>query len=69
MRRTFSGLLAGGFVAVLGLSLIAPSRADKPEDVDRLNKKIDAFTAEGGDGKPWSLASLNDKKATVIVFL
>src|SRR5262245_41761418 len=67
MRRTISGSLLV-VAAVVGLWLIAPGRADKPDDVDKINKKIDAFSAEDG-GKPWSLAALKDKKAVVIVFL
>ncbi len=66
MRRTVSGSLL--VTALVGLWLIAPGRADKPEDVDKLNKKIDAFAAEDA-GKPWSLASLKDKKAVVVIFL
>jgi peroxiredoxin len=71
MRRTVSGPLLGGIAvaALVGLWLIAPSRADKPEDVDKLNKKIEPFTAEDAAGKAWSLSSLKDKKAVVVVFL
>lgn len=67
MRRTaliafFIALATGGFW------LASPSRADKPDDVDKLNTKINPFTLDHA-GKPWSLTSFKDKKAVVVVFL
>lgn len=44
------------------------SVADAPEDVDKLNKKVEAFTLSDA-GKPWSLAALKEPKAVVVVFL
>lgn len=70
MQRTWTHSLFGLLAAtvVCGLWLTA-TRADKPEDVDKLNKKIDPFTLSFADDKAWSLATLKDKKAVVIVFL
>ncbi len=67
MRRT----LVVAFLAALCIGafwLTAPSQAEKPEDVDKLNKKIDSFTLEA-NGKPWSLAAQTDRKVVVVVFL
>ncbi len=52
-----------------GLFLAHIVRADSPMDVDKLNKKIDPFSLTDATGKAWSLDSLKDKKAVVVVFL
>jgi peroxiredoxin len=69
MRRLFFPVLTAAVIVVFaGLSFRGAGRADGPEDVDKLNKKID-FTLKDERGKAFSLASLKDKKAVVIVFL
>src|SRR5262245_32747063 len=72
MRRTASGFLVTALLlagVVGGLWLTAAGRADKPTDVDKLNKKIDPFTLADAAGKPWSLAAVKDPRAVVVVFL
>src|SRR5688500_15943332 len=68
MRRTALILVLVGCAAG-PLCLPSLSRADKPDDVEKLNKKIDPFTLSDAAGKPWSLSSLKGKKAVVVVFL
>src|SRR5262249_24885691 len=65
MRRiTFPALLILAAFAVLS----PLARADTPPEVDKLHKKI-AFTLADAAGKPWPPASLEGKKAVVVVFL
>jgi peroxiredoxin len=68
MRRFFFGTLLAGAITACFL-LTNNVRADSPMDVDKLNKKIDAFTLSDADGKPVSGAAWKDKKAVVVVFL
>jgi thiol-disulfide isomerase/thioredoxin len=67
MRRTSLVLLACALAAV-GLTAGA-LLAEKPADVDKLNKKIDLPPLADAAGKPALPAALADKKAVVVVFL
>jgi peroxiredoxin len=67
MRRT-AWIATVTALAAGGLWLASPSWADKPDDVDKLNTKISSFTLDHA-GKPWSLDSVRDRKAVVVVFL
>ena len=70
MRRM---TLALALLTLLGtLTTFVLGRAEKAADkapVEKLNKKIDSFTLADAGGKAWSLDSLKDKKAVVVVFL
>src|SRR5262249_11510640 len=72
MRPMLSRVLLAG-VALAGLIVgpFAPEkgRADKAVDVDKVNKKIDAFTLKDAKGKAVGLADFKGKKAIVVVFL
>ena len=61
MRNLSAGLVL--------LSLAVPSFAADTADVDKLNKKVEAFTLKTADQKAFALADLKDKKAVVVVFL
>src|SRR4051812_4515086 len=68
MRRiTLPALVIPALLAAFA-TLSPFARADSPTDVDKLNQKI-TFTLDDAAGKSWSLASLVDKKAVVVVFL
>src|SRR4051794_13976110 len=63
MRRFLPAALS-----LAGLLLAGPAPADRTTDVDKINKKIDAFTLTDAAGKKFALAD-QKAKAVVVVFL
>jgi peroxiredoxin len=71
MRNTISRVLLGAAAAaLLGVPARAgEGRAEKPTDVDKINKKIDHFALRDAGGKEVTPATFKGKKAVVVVFL
>src|SRR5262249_12196984 len=67
-RTSIPALVLPALLAAFALHSPSAGRADDATAVDKLNKKL-AFSLADAAGKPWSLASLKDNKAVVVVFL
>jgi peroxiredoxin len=69
MPHLDSACLRIGFLAgVLAALPLTTARADAPPTV-KIGQKIAGFTLKDTAGDPWSLDSVKDKKAVVVVFL
>jgi thiol-disulfide isomerase/thioredoxin len=74
MRRMTPGaplavLALLGTLTTFGLVLARVEKLAEKAPVEKLNKKIDSFALADSAGKDWTLDSLKDKKAVVVVFL